>query len=443
MGDLLLSRWDGEETPFWSDAPDHNATTIKKNMKRMLRRQWDSWFEDDGGADMNAGKAEEEGLFQELLGGDDKNDGDLGGGGGIGESSGSPSAEAAAKPTAKGLNLGYKARASAKKATESPSSRAAKEKVATVERLGRKAAEAAPSAEQVVKWAAIAKPPSLSRSLLKAAAAPAAVSAAKTAKVAKAEPPKVSSPAAPSAKAATPVPKEPAASAPSAKAATPREAAATASASAPKSAKLRAPSPLRSLRGIHAQLSPPLRGVPTYRPSDAKPLIAQADSRHKGSVSPGTLPVAEEEEFAEAFENALSRSAARSSNKPLFTTPVRHAVGKAIGAAIAYGAAQIIRATMPAESDGVEKALQAAVERRSAKKSPAAAVATAAAATAAPAPTPKIAVENLKWPGLQREAMRRGITQEQIAEITAAPYAGASHFTPQKTKQLRAYLLAH
>ncbi len=163
-------------------------------------------------------------------------------------------------------------------------------------------------------------------------------------------------------------------------------------------------------------------------------------------MSPGTLPVAEEEEFAEAFENALSRSAARSSKKPLFTTPVRHAVGKAIGAAIAYGAAQIIRATMPAESDGVEKALQAAVERRSAKKSPAAAVATAAAAaaaTAAPAPTPKIAVESLKWPGLQREAMRRGITQEQIAEITAAPYAGASHFTPQKTKLLRAYLLAH
>ena len=433
MGDLLLSKWDGEETPFWSDAPNHHATTIKKNM-RKLRHQWESWFGDDGGADMNAGK-EEEGFLEPLFGGDDKNDEDLGGGGGIGESSGSPSAEAA-KPTAKGLNLGYKARASVKKAAETPSARA-KEKVATVERLRRKAAEV--SAEQYAKWASKAKPPSLSRpaaSPLKAAAAAAAVSAAKVAKVEKADTPKVPSPARAPTKAETPAPKEQAASAPSAKAATqaPREPA-SAAASAPK-AKLRSPSPLRSLKGIHALLSPPLRDVPKYKPSDAKPLLAGPETRHTGSVSPGTLPVAEEEEFAAAFESALARSAVRSAKKPLFTTPVRHAVGKAIGAGIAYAAAQIIRATMPAQSDDAEQALQAAEERRSAKKSPAAAVAT-------PAPTPKPAIENLKWAGLQKEAIKRGITQEQIAEITAAPYAGASHYTPQKAKQLRAYLLAH
>jgi hypothetical protein len=187
-------------------------------------------------------------------------------------------------------------------------------------------------------------------------------------------------------------------------------------------------------------------------PSAAKAVNAKS-SRAVSTPAPSSHVA--DDEAAAALSAAIERRSARKSSAT-FPTPLREAVGKSIASAIAYGIAQLLpqapaasRLSAPQSPpkrpevyEGVE-AYNEQTAQRSSKKSPAAATAAAAAAAAPPSTTKAAGLKNMKMPGLLKEAKKRGLSQQRIDEITAPPYQGASHFTPQKAAQLKAYLLAH
>jgi hypothetical protein len=392
--ELLLSKWDGEETPFWDDVPDHHATTIKKKMKRKLHVAWENWFHDDGGADLDAGRPDD---YEEGdLGGYDS-DGNLGGGG-------------------PGLNLVGRAPRS------STSSTAEGYSTPPVSVAGSKASSSS-SGTTVAAKAMAAK--ALKQWRKKSAAKKAQVPAAAVAAVAAAAP------------RAEPRPEQVAEWRSRARPPPPRE-----------------HSPLRSLKPLLGLKTQAMQSPPTSAaaPSAAKAVNAKS-SRAVSTPTPSSHVA--EEEAAAALSAAMERRSARKSST--FPTPLREAVGKSIASAIAFGIAQLLpqasAARLPAPQSPPEvyesvEAYNAQKAPRSSKKSPAPAPAAAAAAQAAAAAAPPstakaTSLKNMKMQGLLKEAKKRGLSQQSIAEITAPPYQGASHFTPQKTAQLKAYLLAH